>query len=96
MTTWSCPLCKSVNPSPIIQRPRISCGACNNDFSLDSKSTNPIPILLPKKESLGIFQILGGLGFFGCFIAYATQSGTVALISVGLILTWYVKHEFFE
>ena len=96
MSTWNCPLCKAVNPSPIIQRPKISCGACNNDFSLDSNSPNPKPILLPKKERLGIVQLMGGLGFFGCFIAYTIQSGTIALISAGLILNWYVQQEFFK
>jgi hypothetical protein len=96
MSTWNCPLCKAVNPSPIIPCQKVSCGACNNDFSLDLKSSYPIAILLPKKESLGIFQIMFGIGFFGCFIAFATQSGTIALISAGLILTWYIRQEFFK
>ena len=91
MNIWVCPICKAVNPSPISQK--VSCGSCNNDFFMDSKSTYPIPIPLPKKESLDILQIMGGLGFFGCFIAYATQSGTIALISAGLILTWYIRQS---
>lgn len=94
MSTWNCPLCKAVNPSPIIPCQKVSCGSCKNDFSLDIKSTYPIPILLPKKESLGIFKIMFGIGFFGCFIAFATQSGTIALISTALILIWYISESF--
>ena len=96
MSTWNCPLCNAVNPSPIIQRPNISCGACNNEFSLDSNSTNPNPVLLPKKESLGIFQIVVGLGFFGSLIAFATQSGTIALIGATLIIAGYIGTEFLK
>ncbi len=96
MNTWNCPACKAVNPSPIKPRPKISCGACENDFTLDLSSPNPIPIILIKKDRLEIFQIMGGIGFFGCFIAYATQSGTIALISAGLILTWYIRQGFFK
>jgi len=50
----------------------------------------------PKKEIFGKFEIMGGIGFFGCYIAYSTQSGTIALISVGLILIWYMRQEFFK